>query len=172
MKVFLKKFKIYFVLLLVLKTSQLAAQTYENANYLDLQTLSFVSIAKDDNFLNEDDYVEFIKNHIFDQPEFKFASAIQNEKKLLLRSANRERFPTISGRIINDEVLDRKINDFNSIRKRQDDSFDAVAEINQALYSGGRINSQIRYARYEASNSMIERNLTSIVIQIINLVII
>ena len=161
MKVFLKKFKIYFVLLLVLKTSQLAAQTYENANYLDLQTLSFVSIAKDDNFLNEDDYIEFIKNHIFDQPEFKFASAIQNEKKLLLRSANRERFPTISGRIINDEVLDRKINDFNSIRKRQDDSFDAVAEINQALYSGGRINSQIRYARYEASNSMIERNLTT-----------
>ena len=81
MKVFLKKFKIYFVLLLVLKTSQLAAQTYENANYLDLQTLSFVSIAKDDNFLNEDDYIEFIKNHIFDQPEFKFASAIQNHKK-------------------------------------------------------------------------------------------
>ena len=161
MKVFLKKYRIYFVLLLALKTSEPTAQTFENPNYLDIQTLSFASIAKDDNFLNEDDYVEFIKDHIFSQPEFKFASAIRNEKKLLLRSANRERFPTISGRIINDEVLDRKINDFNSIRKRQDDSFDAVAEINQALYSGGRINSQIRYARYEASNSIIERNSTT-----------
>src|SRR6056300_156629 len=143
MKVFLKKYRIYFVLLLALKTSQPTAQTFENPNYLDIQTLSFASIAKDNNFLNEDDYVEFIKDHIFSQPEFRFASAIRNEKKLLLRSANRERFPSISGRIINDEVLDRKINDFNSIRKRQDDSFDAVAEINQTLYSGGKINSQI-----------------------------
>ena len=158
MRIYFKKFKIYFVLVLLLDLNLLDAKTSENTNYLDIQTLSFASIAKDDNFLDEDSYVEFIKDHIFNQPEFKFASAIQNEKRLLLRSANRERFPTISGRIINDEVLDRKINDFNSIRKRQDDSFDAVAEINQALYSGGRINSKIRYARHEASNSIIEKS--------------
>ena len=78
MKVFLKKYRIYFVLLLALKTSQPTAQTFENTNYLDIQTLSFASIAKDNNFLNEDDYVEFIKDHIFSQPEFRFASAIRN----------------------------------------------------------------------------------------------
>ena len=133
MRTSLKKLTIYSVLIF-LCTNQLTAENSENTDYLNIQTLSFASIAQDDNFFNEDDYVEFIKDHIFNQPEFKFASAIQNEKKLLLTSANRERFPTISGRIINDEVLDRKIDDFSSIRKRQDDSFDAVAEINQAIY--------------------------------------
>ena len=160
MRTSLKKLTIYSVLIF-LCTNQLTAENSDNTDYLNIQTLSFASIAQDDNFFNEDDYVEFIKDHIFNQPEFKFASAIQNEKKLLLTSANRERFPTISGRIINDEVLDRKIDDFSSIRKRQDDSFDAVAEINQAIYSGGKVNSQIRFARHEASNSIIEKNSTT-----------
>ncbi|MDA8893283.1 TolC family protein [Hyphomicrobiales bacterium] len=130
-------------------------------NYSGIQSSSFSSFNYEKKFLTEEIYSDFIKDHIFVQPEFKYASAIQNEKNLLLRSANRERFPSISGRVINDEVLDRKVNDFNSIRKRQDDSFDAVAEINQAIYSGGRINSQIRYAKHESNNSIIEKNFTT-----------
>ena len=38
-------------------------------------------------------------------------------------------------------------------RKRQDDSFDAVAEIRQPIYTGGKVNSQVKLARIERNNS-------------------
>ena len=37
--------------------------------------------------LTENDYIDFIKSHIFSQPEFAFALAGENEKKYLLTSA-------------------------------------------------------------------------------------
>ena len=48
MRIYFKKFKIYFVLFLLLDLNLLDAKTSENTNYLDIQTLSFASIAKDD----------------------------------------------------------------------------------------------------------------------------
>ena len=132
-----------------------------NDNIENLNTLSFNSIEYDEKFLDEELYSEFLREYIFSQPEFKYATAIQNEKSLLLTSARRERFPTLSGRVINDEVLDRKIDDFSSLRKRQDDSFDAVAEINQPIYLGGKINSQIRFAEHEAKGANIDKKLTT-----------
>ena len=161
MKIFSYRISFFIILAFIANISGISAKTPEEKSYENIQALSFSSISEESKSLNEEEYLEFIKEHIFNQPEFQFASAMQNEKRFLLKSANRERFPSISGRIINDEVIDRKIDDFNSLRKRQDDSFDAVAEINQTLYSGGKISSQIRYARHEASNSIIERNSTT-----------
>lgn len=153
--------KLYTILSLFIFSSSLIAENIIDKREFDIKSISFSSSEFSKEYLDEESYINFIKDHIFVQPEYKFASAIQNEKRLLLRSANRERLPTISGRVINDEVIDRKINDFSSIRKRQDDSFDAVAEINQPLYQGGKINSEIKFARHQSNNSVIEKKLTT-----------
>ena len=153
--------KLFTILSLFIFSSSLIAENIIDKREFDIKSISFSSSEFSREYLSEETYISFIKDHIFVQPEYKFASAVQNEKRLLLRSANRERLPTISGRIINDEVIDRKINDFSSIRKRQDDSFDAVAEINQPLYQGGKINSEIRFARHQSNNSAIEKKLTT-----------
>ena len=158
MNKYLKIFNIILILNFFIISNPVKAENLMGGNNFDIKSISFSSLDFQNNLIDEESYLNFIRDHIFDQPEFKFAMAIQNEKRLLLRSANRERFPTISGRVINDEVLDRKIEDFSSLRKRQDDSFDAVAEINQPLYSGGKINSQIRFARHQSDNSKIEKN--------------
>lgn len=158
MKKYLKIYNIILILNIFVISNSVRAENFMDENNFDIKSISFSSLDFQNNLIDEETYLNFIRDHIFDQPEFKFAAAIQNEKRLLLRSANRERFPTISGRVINDEVLDRKIEDFSSLRKRQDDSFDAVAEINQPLYSGGKINSQIKFARHQSNYSKIEKN--------------
>ncbi len=155
----LKKF--FMILNLFIFTFSLSAENIIDKRNFDIKSISFSSSEFSTKYLDEESYLNFIRDHIFVQPEFKFASAVQNEKRLLLRSANRERLPIITGRVINDEIIDRKINDFSSIRKRQDDSFDAVAEINQPLYQGGKINSEIRFARHQTNNSKIEKRLTT-----------
>ena len=60
-------------------------------------------------------------------------------------------------RVINDKVIDRDVSDFGSIRKRQDDSFDAAIELSQPLYSGGSVRGQIRKSISEKNNSLVER---------------
>ena len=152
-------FKIFSIIILFtnLLFAQQISDFSKKIDIYNINSLSFNALDFDNKFLSEEEYSNFIKDHIFSQPEFKYALASQNEKRLLLRSANRERFPTLSGRVINDEVIDRKIDDLSSLRKRQDDSFDAVAEIRQPLFEGGKINSQIKYARYEYNNSSIQK---------------
>ena len=138
-----KEIKILFlVLFLFLNNTSVYSDISEDYN---ITATSFSSTDYYEEFITQDSYYDFLKEHIFSQPEYTYALASEAEKKLLLTSAVRARFPTISGRVINDEVLDRNVNDLNSIRKRQDDSFDAVAEINQPLFSGGRINSPVSY---------------------------
>ncbi len=156
-------FKIFSIIILFtnLLFAQQISDFSKKIDIYNINSLSFNALDFDNKFLSEEEYSNFIKDHIFSQPEFKYALASQNEKRLLLRSANRERFPTLSGRVINDEVIDRKIDDLSSLRKRQDDSFDAVAEIRQPLFEGGKINSQIKYARYEYNNSSIQKNSTT-----------
>ena len=58
---------------------------------------------------------------------------------------------------MNDHILDRSIEETSSIRKRQDDSFDAVIEISQPLYSGGSINAQIRKSIADKNLSFVQR---------------
>jgi len=145
----------------LLPVSNNFAKDLIEAPYVNIESVAFNSIDYNEEFFTDEDYISFINEHIFLQPEFKYAAANRNEKRLLLRSANRERFPILSGRVVNDEVLDRKIDDLTSIRKRQDDSFDAVAEIRQSIFEGGKINSQIRYADHEYDNSSIQISMTT-----------
>ena len=51
--------------------------------------------------------------------------------------------PKLNSSVRNDKIIDRKIDDFNSIRKRQDDATDFILELNQPIYLGGSINKRI-----------------------------
>ena len=105
----------------------------------------------------EENYFSFLRENIITQPEFLYANSNVEEKNQSLKFAKRQRFPELSMRIINDKVIDRNVSDFTSIRKRQDDSFDAALEISQPLYSGGSIRGQIRKSLTDKNNSIVER---------------
>ena len=83
--------------------------------------------------------------------------SMSKEQEFNLKLAKRNRFPTISGNIINDESIERNITDNNSVRKRRDDSFDANIEIKQAIYSGGQVSSVIRSAKSKAEGLSSEK---------------
>ena len=95
----------------------------------------------------ENDYLEFLREVVLEQPEFSYATAILNEAEMNLKFSRRQRLPELSLRVVNDEVLSRKIKENNAIRKIRDDSFDGVVEIRQAIYSGGGINAGVRKAK-------------------------
>jgi len=153
------KNRVWILLIFFMISEQLFSQTDDLKT--NINAISFNSILYHDEFLDEQSYIDFLREHIFSQPEFKYASAIKNEKDLLLKSAKRERLPTLSGRVINDESFDRNVEDKSSIRKRQDDSFDAVLEINQPLYLGGKINGQINYAYHESTMANVQREIAT-----------
>jgi hypothetical protein len=121
--------------------------TFSNINDLNL-------------FIDEDDYKDFIRSSLFEQPEYMYINSISAETKFNLKFAQRDRFPTINSNIINDESIERNITDINSVRKRRDDSFDANIEIRQALYSGGGVNSRIKSARARVESLSKERQKT------------
>ena len=56
------------------------------------------------------------------------------------------------------KILSRDIDDFTSIRKRQDDSFDLALELSQPIYSGGTISNRIKIARIEYNLSETSRD--------------
>ena len=148
----IKKYTL-FILILV------CASSYANTN--ESYKISSFSGIKDLNlYMDEDDYKEIIRASIFDQPEFKYINSLSAEENFNLKFARRDRFPTISGNIINDESLDRNIEDITSVRKRRDDSFDAVVEVNQTLYAGGAINAGVRAAKNRSKNRNTERQKT------------
>ena len=148
----LKKYTL-FILILVY------ASSYANTNE-SYRISSFAGIKDLNLYMGEDDYKEIIRASIFDQPEFKYINSLSAEENFNLKFARRDRFPTISGNIINDESLDRNIEDITSVRKRRDDSFDAVVEVNQTLYSGGAINAGVRAAKSRSKNRNTERQKT------------
>lgn len=143
----------FFILILVY------ASSYANTNE-SYRISSFAGIKDLNLFMGEDDYKEIIRASIFDQPEFKYINSLSAEENFNLKFARRDRFPTISGNIINDESLDRNIEDITSVRKRRDDSFDAVVEVNQTLYAGGAINAGVRAAKSRSKNRNTERQKT------------
>ena len=116
------------------------------------------SLLKHGDTVNEIDYYDFIRSSIITQPEFLFANLQSIEKNENLKYAQRQRWPELNTKIINDHALDRNIDDITSIRKRRDDSFDAVVELSQPIYSGGTINAEIRKARYDRNLSDTEKD--------------
>tara|TARA_B110000003_G_C16646290_1_gene532205 strand:- start:2034 stop:3362 length:1329 start_codon:yes stop_codon:yes gene_type:complete len=98
-------------------------------------------------FIDEEEYKDFIRASLFQQPEFNYINSLSAEEGFKLKFARRERFPTINGNIINDESIERNISDNSSVRKRRDDSFDANIEIRQNIYTGGSISSRIKSAK-------------------------
>jgi adhesin transport system outer membrane protein len=140
---------------------------------LALTTLSLsevkaeVTFSTFDNIKNisGENFYEFIRLTVIQQPEFSSAKAKQNEYNQNKKYAQRLRFPSITAAIINDESLSRRVDDITSIRKRRDDSFDGVITINQPIYSGNEITSKIKKAKfgldvakeefYEASSGLI-----------------
>ena len=93
----------------------------------------------------EENYIDFIRVSIVNQPEYLFAVSTVEEKNMSLKFARRERLPELNFQLINDTSIDRDIDDLTSIRKRRDDSFDAVVELSQPIYSGGTINAEIKF---------------------------
>ena len=101
----------------------------------------------------EENYIDFIRVSIVNQPEYLFAVSTVEEKNMSLKFARRERLPELNFQLINDTSIDRDIDDLTSIRKRRDDSFDATVELSQPIYTGGSINAKIGIARNEFSMS-------------------
>ena len=128
-----------------------------NANYEGDEELevyqsnkpTFYSMRSEVSTVSENEFFDFLRISIIQQPEYSYAISDVVEKKMLLKFQQRHRYPDLSLRLINDKVLSRDVDDFSSIRKRQDDSFDIALEINQPIYSCGSISSRIKMARIE-----------------------
>ena len=120
-------------------------------------SLSFSKIAMETEMIGEDEYFDFLRVSIIEQPEFLYANSTFIEKNQSLKFTKRQRWPELSTRIINDYVIERDVSEQNSLRKRQDDSFDAAIELSQPIYSGGTINAQIRKSIADKNLSIIER---------------
>ena len=145
-------FRKYFLAFLLgfafLSSTNLSAK--ENHNYSEIKNKpTFFSLRKEALTMSEVEFFNFLRMSIIEQPEYSNAVSDVLEKKMLLKFQQRHRYPDLSVRLINDKVLSRDVDDFNSIRKRQDDSFDVALEINQPVYTGGSISSRIKMARIE-----------------------
>ena len=122
--------------------------------------VTFSNINNISSFIDESDYVDIIRESLFMQPEFAYAQSISAEKEFNLKYARRSRFGSITGNILNDESFERNITDKNSVRKRRDDTFDAIVELSQPIYSGGSISSKINMARAQSNSSSNEKSKT------------
>ena len=108
---------------------------------------TFSSLRNESGTVLQNEYFEFIRMSIIEQPEYSFSISSVEEKNMLLTYEKRTRLPDLSVRVINDKIISRDVDDFTSIRKRQDDSFDLSLEISQPIYSGGTISNRIKSAR-------------------------
>ena len=147
-----------FISLLLISLAQ--AQTI-NKNGIDESGslgLSFSKLRSLASTVEEIDYFNFIRMSVLTQPEYLFANSNVLEKSEILKFSKRQKFPELSVRVINDRVIDRDVDDLTSIRKRQDDSFDASVELSQPIYSGGAINAEIRKSYNLRSISEVERD--------------
>ena len=135
---FLKKIKIFSLIFIFLPF--FSSNATENK-------FSFETLEKFYELEEENDYLEFLREVVLEQPEFSYANAVLNEAEMNLKFSRRERLPELSLRVVNDEIISRKIKEADALRKIRDDSFDGVVEIRQSLYSGGGINAGVRKAK-------------------------
>ncbi len=150
-------FTIFFLLSSLIQANPINNDPKEDVESLGL---SFSKLRSITSTINEIEYFNFIRMSVLDQPEYLYANSNVKEKNQILKFQERKRFPELSLRIINDRVLDRDVDDINSLRKRQDDSFDAAVEFSQPIYTGGLINAEIRRSISERSISEVERDST------------
>lgn len=160
MIVLMSRFIYFLTFLCIFKSFVYAEEFQPNDN-----SLTFSNISLENKTIDTETYYEFIRRSIITQPEFLFANSNYIEKDEQLKFTKRQKWPELSVRVINDHVLDRDVSEFNSLRKRQDDSFDAAVELSQPIYSGGTINAQIRKAFSDKKLSSTEKqNALSILI--------
>jgi len=145
----LKSFLV-FSILISLEAHSVDRQSISNPN------LSFSKINLGNDTINQSDYYDFIRESIITQPEFLYANSNFIEKNQSLKYTQKQRWPELSVRVINDHIIDRKVSELSSLRKRQDDSFDASFEISQPLYAGGTINARIRRSLADKNLSKLE----------------
>ena len=90
-----------FILLIffICSISLVIKPTFVNAN------ITYSNIKEITPLIEEDDYIDLIRSSLFEQPEFKYATALSSEQEFNLKYAKRGRFPSISGNIINDERI-------------------------------------------------------------------
>ncbi len=119
---------------------------------------TFFSLRSERENIAQENYYDFIRSSIIEQPEYAYSISTVTEKNMLLKFEQRTRFPDLSFKVINDEVISRDVDDFASIRKRQDDSFDVAVELSQPIYSGGTISNRIKMARIDYSISKAARD--------------
>ena len=127
---------------------------------ISAQRYSFETMEEFYELQDEEEYIEFLREIVLEQPEFSYANAILNEAEMNLKYSRRQRLPELSMRVVNDEVLSRKIKENNAIRKIRDDSFDGVVEIRQSIYSGGGINAGVRKAKEGANHISLSKKKT------------
>ncbi len=156
---FLKYFYCFicFCLLTFFLNKNVAANSNNLVSEAKNRDLTFSSVRSLKSTINQFEYFNFIRASIIEQPEYAYALSNVNEKDMMLRFQKRNRLPNLSLSIINDKVIDRDVDDLTSIRKRQDDSFDVVVEIEQPIYTGGSISSKIDIARSEFNLSKTDK---------------
>ncbi len=130
---------------------------YANESGAINDSLTFSGIELENDIIDSETYFDFLRKSIITQPEFLYAQSKYAEKDQEFKYYKRQRWPELSVRIINDQVLERSVKEVNSLRKRQDDSFDAAAELSMPIYSGGTINAQVRKALNNKNLSGTER---------------
>ena len=143
-------FSLVFINLTTASFSEEVISKSYNQNDVKEKLISFSNLENLTNTFDEESYINTIRESVINQPEYRSSIALSEEKRLLLANAKREFFPTLSSRIINDEIIDKSIAPTDSIRKRQDDSFDAVVEFNQNLTTKFLINLFTRAGRPQA----------------------
>tara|TARA_B110000003_G_scaffold243366_1_gene251762 strand:- start:199 stop:1551 length:1353 start_codon:yes stop_codon:yes gene_type:complete len=143
---------------LLILTILISFEAYSADEQLEASpNLSFSKINLGSSTINESDYYDFLRESIIKQPEFLYANSNFIEKNQSLKYAQRQRWPELSVKIINDHILDRKVSELTSLRKRQDDSFDASFELSQPIYTGGTINARIRRSLSDKNLSKLEK---------------
>ena len=146
------------VLFLLINFASAETIVEKDKKNLSSSGLSFSKLRSLTSTINETDYFDFIRISVVTQPEYLYANSNVLEKNEILKFSKRKRFPELNVRVINDRVLDRDVDDLNSIRKRQDDSFDAAVEFSQPIYAGGAINAEIRKSINLRSISEVEKD--------------
>jgi len=131
------------------------------------QLIDFTEYGLEGAIISNDDYVDLIRSSVIDQPDFRSLVARKALYHFEYKAERSERFPSITSSIRNDRILDRKINDKTSIRKRQDDSTDFIVELNQPVYTGGTINKRIDNAMKQKSigNLQLKKQASDLVIK-------
>ena len=97
-------FRNIFLLSVLLNFSFLEVNSNEISSSTDGNlppSLSFSGFETGTDIISEDEYFSFIKDSIITQPEFLFANSNYIEKNQTLKFSQRQRWPEISTRIIN-----------------------------------------------------------------------